>query len=502
MIRLVSPTDSALVCFWFEGFGFGPFSLTTGIHTTEVELTAFGDYLEQGSQMFHEKDVDHLKLEGVVTYSPVIAAATSCPTESTPDQITVKFSDNSVIAFQHGWAAHGVTSFDYDPSQCNHYAVTQVSAQEYIIDKFSVSAVTPNRVNMLLRLRISLVKRISSKSVELSFSMDSYRGSCDTTGINWWMPQSYSAIQQSVVEFMKSNGELSTTSPSPWTAGCREFVSSSRLTPGQLWRMLMLQSQYFREGDPPSGVRHYGDLAMVAAEQINMVHTNMISFLHDLRDIRSCIPRLKSLKANLATLAGWKEASSLYLSQKYGTLPTISDIQSIVSAVTKYKAHRDLNGFVTCNASARCSSMTDNHFVTEEQHVKLAIDREDDVIDSLIEKFDSIGLFPDLKNIWDLIPYSFAIDWLVDVGGFLERVDSRQRLARLNIRYTTLSSKVTTNYTLHCSAAFPLVGELSKVRYHRWTTDHCPVPPMSLDLTLGDFDHWLESGALVLQRAK
>jgi len=127
---------------------------------------------------------------------------------------------------------------------------------------------------------------------------------------------------------------------------------------------------------------------------------------------------------------------------------------------------------------------------------------EDSEFDRLISSIDSLGFAPTLENIWDLIPYSFVVDWFIDIGGLLERVDTRLRLLRLNIRYTTMSKKDIVRYNIRPSVELPLSGTVEKVHYHRWVSDQCPVPALSAQPTFQGFNHWLESGALILSRSK
>jgi hypothetical protein len=136
------------------------------------------------------------------------------------------------------------------------------------------------------------------------------------------------------------------------------------------------------------------------------------------------------------------------------------------------------------------------------QRIKVAIEDEDSTFQALAQKVDSMGFALTLQNVWDLIPYSFIVDWFIDIGGFLERSDTRMRLSRLNIKYATMSEKTTISRSLIPNVALPVSGTLSVVHYHRWTEDHCPVPPLIPSSTPSVSSHWLEAGALIVQRAK
>jgi hypothetical protein len=221
----------------------------------------------------------------------------------------------------------------------------------------------------------------------------------------------------------------------------------------------------------------------------------MIAFIRDLRKPQEMIPKLKNLKS-------LKSLANNYLTVNYGILPTIADVQTIVDAFKSAKPYLDKNGFKTYGAGYSDSTVVGDITYDLEQHIKLAIQDNDADILSLMNRLDSWGLLPTAENLWDLVPYSFVIDWLVDVGGYLERIDTRLRLKRLDIRYVTSSLKQTLRRDISPSNSFPYTGYVSLVQYHRWVSDQCPVPPLSLETTFQDFNHWLESTALLVQRQK
>jgi hypothetical protein len=133
-----------------------------------------------------------------------------------------------------------------------------------------------------------------------------------------------------------------------------------------------------------------------------------------------------------------------------------------------------------------------------EQHVKLAYSGTDDKITELAENMDKLGILPDLQNIWDLIPFSFVIDWLVKVSEFLGYFDFYQKALRMRIRYVTMSRKYVTSVE-YGDDKFPFTGLAKVVSYHRWVTDQCPLPPLTLQSSSPQ-GHFLEASALILQR--
>lgn len=246
----------------------------------------------------------------------------------------------------------------------------------------------------------------------------------------------------------------------------------------------------------------FGELAKQASDKAKAVDTNLIGFIRDLRHPTEMIPKLKNLRQltkNKKLLKKLKNASDDYLTVKYGWLPTASDLQEILGA---FKRHdfRDKNGLVTLNAGHTSSSAQGFLSLTTTRRIKIAVSDESNPLQSLYQRLYNVGAFPTFTNLWDLVPYSFVIDWFVDLGSFLETIDFRLYFATLDIKYVTMSQKDVSGLRIVPVKGSPISGNITRVHYHRWVSDQCPVPPLSLTSNMQDFDHWVESGALIVQR--
>lgn len=129
----------------------------------------------------------------------------------------------------------------------------------------------------------------------------------------------------------------------------------------------------------------------------------------------------------------------------------------------------------------------------------MAIAKETSSFDAAVSALDKAGVLPSVDNIWELIPYTFVVDWFLHVGDVLEAQSARNRLARYNIRYVTMSQKDTFTKSIG-DGATSYVGVATVVNYHRWTTDRCPLPPLLPQFDTNGSSHWLEATALILQR--
>jgi hypothetical protein len=336
----------------------------------------------------------------------------------------------------------------------------------------------------------------SGMYVKLSYSFKNlyYSTASGSLGIDWSVLQDFDTIVDVCSHPSSTSGSSSSANAVYYTSrNSYSFSPSSFFKELDAWAT----GQYLWDTDKDFPVKgmDYGDLANEASSQVNANNVNMIAFLKDLRHPTELIPKLRNLR-NLKTMA------DNYLTVEYGWLPTISDLQTIVEAFKKQKPYLDKNGFATYSAGFSDKRSIEDIDYCLEQHIKLGIDDYDSSAKALVGFVDSMGFLPTLQNAWDLIPYSFVLDWFINVGDFLARLDGQDRLRRLNIRYTTSSRKTTVvrNYTP--SIGSPLSGSVELVHYHRWTSDQCPVPPLSLSTSFQDFNHWLESTALLIQRRK
>lgn len=252
--------------------------------------------------------------------------------------------------------------------------------------------------------------------------------------------------------------------------------------------------------DLPSLNNHsWGDLIHEATNNLDANSANMIAFFRDLKDVKSLIPKLKEL-GKMSTHA------NNYLAMEYGVLPTVSDLKAIWNAFSSKKFY-DRLGYrrVSAYEIIRDSStlLTQPVQVTHTRRIHVAVNDRDTGLDALSERLRSMGFFPSLTNIWDLVPYSFVLDWFVDVGSVFERIDTRHRLINLDIPYVIKSDKIEVN--LNSIDPNSGVGlDLVVSRYSRDVTTDVPQPRIFGEISKPPTvqNHWIEGSALIIQRTK
>lgn len=461
-----------------------------------TEFRGIGDFISEDRGIYGENDVTHHQSNGKVIYNPHLAAITSVPYDNStyycPDRITMQTSaigftsplaglaiDRCVRRFRIGtaWYHYGFLANTLDNMKFTLYEVTctgtPLKATGFSVYEYTLSPLSATQVS----------------SFRKSYTHWKLEGMLST---NWSIDVPFDTIvnyHASIPIYGTSTATSNKSTVKPY------YTSLPGLSPSQVKEATDITINTILLSDFPIEPVAYGDLAMRASEKVNANKVNMIAFLRDLRHPTELIPKLK----NLSSI---KVLSGNYLNIIYGILPTVDDINSIVDAFHKLKPYVDFNGYETYTSGSIQNQVENGSTYSLDQRLKLAIGTNDTQLENLVNRLDSLGVLPTFENLWDLVPYSFVVDWLLDVGGLLQRIDSSMRLVRLDIKYLTMSEKRQITKDLVWTRAFPYTGSVSLVQYHRWVSDQCPAPPLSLHTTFSGFDHWLESAALLIQRRK
>lgn len=503
MISLNLPTDgwnryASILNVWY-----GPFSEGSTPLYDEIPLELSFDSLHQGPDVFGEKVVDHSKAIGDVTFYPYALLSKSSATAARPDAETIEvvyastpgIKTNIYLPYGDLWSSKRSS---YEIASNGVHIHTAVRKTDYGFEKISIAcnyATDATTVNSVSAVQVKDIHVVNGKLAyqyrSVSKKLTGPYGLYQPTSWNWFGRVNWEnmfTLFDSLVD--KSVGSYSSSSASTYIMKTTTVVSPSKMK-------LDIAAYVYKEminATQPSLV-DYGDIAMKATENLNANQVNMIAFVRDIMRPWELIPKLKNLRS-LKTL------SENFLILDYGILPTISDLQEIFEALRKHAPYVDRNGFKCGYASHFDESSNETVTFELEQRIKVAVDNTDLGLLSIVNRIDTMGFLPTCKNLWDLIPFSFVIDWFLDIGEFLERIDFQYRLMRYRVRYATLSYKTTATAWLIATPDLPYLGQISLVQYHRWTTDHCPEPSKSSIDSPDDFNHWLEASALIVQSRK
>lgn len=133
-----------------------------------------------------------------------------------------------------------------------------------------------------------------------------------------------------------------------------------------------------------------------------------------------------------------KWISSTYLAYTYGVRPLVSDLKASLGLI----ADAASGGYLPSRV-ARYSSA---HFGDMECHLKIVLRNP-----SGFQYFSDVGAMAakasvalSAENLWDLVPYSFIVDWVFPIGDMLSRMSAfNDTSRRWEFEYASLSRKVT-----------------------------------------------------------
>jgi hypothetical protein len=233
-----------------------------------------------------------------------------------------------------------------------------------------------------------------------------------------------------------------------------------------------------------NGLAYVKDAASIA--------TSFLSFGESLRSLASSMRRA-GRSAN-AIRSAVKKSADAYLSIHYGWKLQFEDTRSYIDQFRNIGSGR---GRVT-TSSAQHTGIDQDWSITQYYH--LLYDNLVEEKDMLSEFLAELDLLPTLENLWDLVPYSFIVDWFLDIGSMLNAIDNYYHITtkyRLICEITTIrATRIRNVYGLLPGCT----GSLTETYYGRRisTNPYTPLPWSSE--SSGPFNHWFEGLALIVQR--
>ena len=493
-VNYVRPATAELT-----GLIFGPFGPNGAILSRSKAWAEFdGTSLLESKGINGENNVVHMKTDGETHFHPAFMYGSATPTAEYPDRWTIPWdgvSSNVIMNYgycypgksflRNGVAKYCCAAFrseylDFNTSFACYVAVPYSAPPYCSLQKLTRYVYRFKRVSTNVKYWIYEVETCSR-----TFSGPLY----PQVGLSLHTYRDFEYLHSLWILY----GEQSTRTVKEESCPIRKLDSIAPPSPAMFLSLLESLIPDTTSKDFQLPKKDYGDLAMEAFETADRNPVNIWEFFRDLKNPAGMIPNLRNLKS-------LKGASSAYLSIKFGVLPTVDDLKGLIAAFQKVRPYLDRNGNTLLTAGYSQEKMVDRLRVKLTQRIRIALAKEDDGFMRLVQELESWGVIPTFEDIWDLVNYSFVVDWFIDVGGFLERVDTHLKILRRNVRSATMSEKyVIDGFLPPPSPEVPITGSMSWVYYRRWVTSHCPTPQLLLQQKT-TFNHWLEGGALLSQR--
>ena len=133
---------------------------------------------------------------------------------------------------------------------------------------------------------------------------------------------------------------------------------------------------------------------------------------------------------------------------------------------------------------------------------KVVTDRYPSVVMNVVREMKQWGLYPTLLNSWDMVPYSFVVDWFVSFDDLFQQLDDRIFWQYFKVLSVCRSQKYTTVFSgKDLLSQRSVFGDVTFTYYHREVRRHMDLPRIVLDTPSG-FRNYAELTALIVQRKK
>lgn len=178
----------------------------------------------------------------------------------------------------------------------------------------------------------------------------------------------------------------------------------------------------------------YGDLAVKALDSAKFIDANLFAFLSEYQS-------LSTLFQGIGKDAIQGRLAEAYLGYNYGLRNQVSDYISIVQGLEKTLKVRERQPLIALRASHRVN--VPGTMITKEYHYKIRYRPQTSQGGALLRTLREYSLLPTFSAAWDLVPFSFVMDWFYSFQRELDRFQFRTDYLLYDIVAITKSEKTT-----------------------------------------------------------
>lgn len=183
-----------------------------------------------------------------------------------------------------------------------------------------------------------------------------------------------------------------------------------------------------------------------ATSKLKYIDINSLAYIDDCRHLRKTTRQLMKTVRSIRSPKSWANA---WLSVRYGLPLFIQDSSKIIQAARKAHRTKGSRQRIKTSLSSVYQSPLVNGEINIESHCCIKLDLTSPPTNEFYQTTRSLDLYPSLSNLWDLIPYSFVVDWVIPVDNSLQRLDAAVDILNFPIGAGIVSHK----------AVLPLVSD-------------------------------------------
>lgn len=241
---------------------------------------------------------------------------------------------------------------------------------------------------------------------------------------------------------------------------------------------------------------YWPEIAAEAYQDLGMTSINGIANVKELFEMGEAVTGFLSTVKSLPSkrLAA---AAQLFLSIHYGFKLTVLDAIELRKVVMQYTEKR--SALSKCTARKEWDA-SGNHYTATYQVFYDEFAKLKSAVKQLMEISDFVLT---TENWWDMVPYSFVVDWFVNVGDVLTALDNFYNLEQKH-EVICVGRSILEERNLPLSA----IGLASNVIcepieascFTRYYNRRLVIPSLVPSVTINPFNHLIEAAALVISR--
>lgn len=264
-----------------------------------------------------------------------------------------------------------------------------------------------------------------------------------------------------------------------------------------------LHTRLDRKFQQPNDEAFYGDLVRRAANDAQVLDTNMLEMTRELISMKATI---KSIVVLMRSTASVKNIAKAFLTYQYGPRLTVSDGLYVVRQLqSEYRRVRSIVRRSRAKEKTVLIAKDRGEVLTCscEYNYKIAyFATSDDWRDFFSNWFNS-GFFPTLQSTWDLVPYSFVVDWFLKADKYLDAIDANTYWSLHSILGAVYSKKTVFRglERMFSNSQVTFIGDISAVFYSR-DTSRTLHRPLYFESTPRYFKNYAELTALLIARRR
>jgi len=244
-----------------------------------------------------------------------------------------------------------------------------------------------------------------------------------------------------------------------------------------------------------------------AIESFETLNINGIAFIQDIMKLRDFLIPVLTLLRKPFSLKAWAQ---LILWLKYGVKMGWKDLRTLYEALVHVRScAKSLAAYRKARSKKFCRYGT---YKSADSDVRLDVNLRQNAkviafpvfpawLDNLTLLVEDLGFRLNARNLWDSIPWSFVIDWFVDLNQVMRDVDYNAIIDRLDVvDYVNSAELISTTKGLyifdltHC-----LTGNVKCEVYDRGAPNELPQPPYRCG-GCSFLRHWWEGLAIFLSK--